>query len=69
MQVPIDDEAEAHLAPGDGAAALPHVRDRPTRRASLFGSVVGVYRSPVLEGAVTLTHCLGDEVADISQVR
>jgi hypothetical protein len=40
---------------------------KPTRRATLFGNVIGVYETPVQEGRVKLTHCLGDEVADISQ--
>ena len=40
---------------------------RPTRRASLFGSVIGTYRSGIQEGHVSLVHCLGDDVADVSQ--
>jgi len=40
---------------------------KPTRRATLFGNVIGVYQTPVQEGSVKLTHCLGDEVSDISQ--
>jgi len=41
--------------------------DRPTRRASLFGSVIGTYHSGIQEGHVSLVHCLGDDVADVSQ--
>ncbi len=41
--------------------------DRPTRRATLFGSVIGIYRSSTQEGMVTLTHCLGDDVSDVTQ--
>ena len=54
---------------GDDEAGrrAPQVGDLPTRRATLFGSVVGVYRAAIQEGVVTMTHCLGDHVSDISQ--
>lgn len=42
--------------------------DRPTRRATLVGSVIGVYRSSTQEGMITLTHCLGDHISDVTQV-
>jgi hypothetical protein len=41
--------------------------DRPTRRATLFGTVVAVYRTAICEGFSTLHHCLGDDVTDVSQ--
>ena len=40
---------------------------RPTRRASLFGSVMGTYQEESLEGLVTLRHCLGDDITCITQ--
>jgi len=47
---------------GDDRAHLAH--DRPTRRATLFGSVVGVYRSAIQEGSVSLARCVGDDAGD-----
>lgn len=41
--------------------------DKPTRRATLFGNVIGTYRASIYEGVIRLTHCLGDDVSDISQ--
>lgn len=38
-----------------------------SRRATLFGTIIGTYRTSIDEGIVRLTHCLGDEVTDISQ--
>jgi hypothetical protein len=37
------------------------------RRASIFGSVMGVYRAEIQEGEISVHHCLGDQVADIAQ--
>ena len=39
----------------------------PTRRATLFGSVVGVYRAETLEGVTHVTHCLEDDIGDVTQ--
>lgn len=41
--------------------------DQPTRRATLFGSIVGIYRSAIQEGVVNVFHCLGDDIHQISQ--
>jgi hypothetical protein len=40
---------------------------RPTRRATLFGSVMGTYQEESLEGLVTSRHCLGDDISSITQ--
>jgi hypothetical protein len=51
-------------------AELPRVRhpgDRPTRRASLFGRVVGTYRCATYEGTATLRRCVGHDLGGVSQ--
>lgn len=40
---------------------------KPARRATLFGSSVGVYREITIEGTVNITHCLTDGILDVSQ--
>jgi len=70
--------ARALLAPAAEAPALQqqqklaapvvsHPGDRPTRRASLFGSLVGAYRCGTQEGATTVQRCVGDDLVGVSQ--
>jgi hypothetical protein len=69
-ELALADDAKKGSSSGDSVtneSAAPSPGGRPTRRATLFGSVMGVYRAAVQEGHVTLIHCLGDDVADISQ--
>lgn len=49
------------------APVVSHPGDRPTRRASLFGSLVGAYRCGTQEGATTFQRCVGDDLVGVSQ--
>lgn len=60
-------ESFASMADLNSKPALTVQSKKVSRRATLFGTIIGTYRTSIDEGVVRLTHCLGDEVADISQ--
>jgi hypothetical protein len=63
------EQQEDLFSTGEEYSLLANVGEnhKPTRRATLFGNVIGVYRTSVEEGTVKMMHCLGDDVSDISQ--
>ena len=40
---------------------------KPTRRATLFGSVMGVYRTATQDQMINLFHCVGEDMLRITQ--